>query len=155
MLLQFWLSLPTMHTNSKLIQISDFCLPRLPLSSDQPSGPSTGLTPEDPCRLHLAHDIWCLQPPRKGLIVLWSQYGNLGTAIPTQPQAVKQIHTFSSCLQTFYFAFSTQREGGEKGEGAYSLVRSRDPELSWSAAWKEQNDLQWVFSSFLLWQIIL
>lgn len=48
-----------------------------------------------------------------------------------------------------------EKEGGEKGEGAYSLVRSRDPELSWSPAWKEQNDLQWVFSTFLLWQIIL
>lgn len=40
-------------------------------------------------------------------------------------------------LSTFYFAFSTQREGGEKGEGAYSLVRSRDLELSWNTAWIE------------------
>lgn len=156
MLLQFWLSLPTTHTYSKLISSRSLASAFLGSLSPQIS------LQDHPLAWHLKNHgdyTWLVtfdvcSPPGKASLFFDLSTGTWTLQSLLNRKPSNRFTPFPPIFKLFILLF-LHREKGERRGGAYSLVRSRDLELSWSPAWKEQNDLQWVFSSFLLWQIIL
>lgn len=156
MLLQFWLSLPTTHTYSKLISSRSLASAFLGSLSPQIS------LQDHPLAWHLKNHgdyTWLVtfdvcSPPGKASLFFDLSTGTWALQSLLNRKPSNRFTPFPPVFKLFILLFLHREKGERRGE-AYSLVRSRDLELSWSPAWKEQNDLQWVFSSFLLWQIIL